>query len=203
MYENESNSDAQPTNKITTGDELAALNEGDVVTYDADEDNLEWVVRHVRVNNPDEHPHHSVTVALYEVEGTRDRHLKWDNEDGAEIVVYGSVPLTTDCGSLDELGVSVHTDWGGSASDGKCDDEQPTMDEIVEALAEGDRDIVDDADEIDSVKQNSIEVRHEGSDGEVVVQHVPDFAWRLGDEEEKMMGDEELQALTVKRVVRR
>jgi hypothetical protein len=78
------------------------------------------------------------------------------------------------------------------------------MDEIVEALAEGERDIVDDADEIDSVKQNSIEVRHEGSDGEVVVQHVPDFAWRLGDDdEEEMMSDEGLQALTVKRVVRK
>jgi len=85
MNENASNSDAQTANKITTVDELTALNKGDVVTYAA-EDNLEWEVRDVRVTNPDEHPHHSVSVALYEVGGTRDRKIEWDNEDGAEIV---------------------------------------------------------------------------------------------------------------------
>lgn len=75
------------------------------------------------------------------------------------------------------------------------------MDEIVEALAEGERDIVDDADEIESVEKSRIEVRHEGSDGKVVVQHVPSVAWRLGDDEEEMVSDEELQTLTVHRVV--
>jgi hypothetical protein len=71
--------------------------------------------------------------------------------------------------------------------------DEPMMDEIMEALADGDRDIVGDADNITSVEKNRIEVRHEGSDGEVVVQHVPDFAWRLGDGgDEEMMGDEEL-----------
>jgi|AntRauTorcE11898_2_1112593.scaffolds.fasta_scaffold16060_4 hypothetical protein len=75
-------------------------------------------------------------------------------------------------------------------------EEKPSMDEIVEGLQTGDRNIVAEAEEIYETNHNNVEVRHAAADGEVVVQLSAEFAWELdGEDRDTILPDEEAERI--------
>lgn len=66
-------------------------------------------------------------------------------------------------------------------------EELPTKKEIREKIYHGNRDILGEADEIESVAGDRIEVFHEARDGEVIIQLEPEYVWLLDEDGEGAM----------------